>query len=68
MSQHRSGVATDLLARAIVIVLFSLMSVNLFADFRRTGHLTGLLLLASESLVVALTIVRRRSSLVARRS
>ena len=27
----------------------------------RTGHVTGLLLLASESLVVVLTIVRRRA-------
>jgi protein-S-isoprenylcysteine O-methyltransferase Ste14 len=61
-----SGVVTDLVARAIVIVLFSLMSANLFSDFLRTGHLTGLLLLASESLVVALTIVRRRTSLVDR--
>jgi protein-S-isoprenylcysteine O-methyltransferase Ste14 len=60
------GVATDLLARAIVIVLFSLMSANLFSDFLRTGHVTGLLLLASESLVVVLTIVRRRTSLVDR--
>jgi len=61
-----SGVVTDLVARAIVIVLFSLMSANLFADFLRTGHVTGLLLLASESLVVVLTIVRRRTSLVDR--
>ena len=57
---------TDLLARAIVIVLFSLLSVNLLGDFLRTGHLTGLLLLASESLVVVLTIVRRRTHLVDR--
>lgn len=49
-----------------MIVLFSLMSANLFADFLRTGHVTGLLLLASESLVVVLTIVRRRTSLVDR--
>ena len=41
-------------------MLFALLSVNLFADFMRTGHVTGLLLLASESLVVVLTIVRRR--------
>jgi protein-S-isoprenylcysteine O-methyltransferase Ste14 len=61
-----SGVITDLAARAIVILLFSLMSANLFADFLRTGHVTGLLLLASESLVVVLTIVRRRTSLVDR--
>jgi protein-S-isoprenylcysteine O-methyltransferase Ste14 len=61
-----TGMVTDLVARAIVIVLFSLMSVNLFNDFLRTGHVTGLLLLASELLVVVLTIVRRRTSLVDR--
>jgi protein-S-isoprenylcysteine O-methyltransferase Ste14 len=53
-------------ARAIVIVLFSLMTANLLGEFLRTGHLTGLLLLASESLVVVLTIVRRRTALVDR--
>ncbi len=61
-----SSVATDLVARAIVIVLFSLLSVNLLGDFLRTGHVTGLLLLASESLVVLLTMVRRRTDLVDR--
>jgi protein-S-isoprenylcysteine O-methyltransferase Ste14 len=61
-----SGVATDLVARAVVIALFSLMSVNLLGDFLRTGHVTGLMLLASESLVVVLTIVRRRTTLVDR--
>jgi protein-S-isoprenylcysteine O-methyltransferase Ste14 len=61
-----SSVVTDLLARAVVIMLFSLMSANLLAEFVRTGHLTGLLLLASESLVVVLTIVRRRTALVDR--
>ena len=68
MSSDRlaSGVVTDLLARATVIVLFSLMSVNLLGDFLRTGHITGLLLLASESLVVVLTLVRRRPQFVDR--
>jgi protein-S-isoprenylcysteine O-methyltransferase Ste14 len=61
-----SGVATDLVARAVVIVLFSLLSYNLFGEFLRTGHVTGLLLLASESLVVVLTIVRRRTKLIDR--
>jgi protein-S-isoprenylcysteine O-methyltransferase Ste14 len=61
-----SGVVSDLVARVIVITLFSLMSANLFSDYQRTGHVTGLLLLASESLVVVLTIVRRRTSLVDR--
>lgn len=56
----------DLVARAFVAGLFALMSVNLFGDFMRTGHVTGLLLLASESLVVVLTIVRRRTNLTDR--
>lgn len=61
-----SGIVRDLLARAVVIVLFSLLCVNLFGDFQRTGHVTGLLLLASESLVVVLTMVRRRTQLIDR--
>ena len=51
-----------------MIVLFSLMSANLFDDYLRTGHVTGLLLLGSEALVVVLTIVRRRTTLVDRSS
>lgn len=61
-----SEVVTDLLARAMVGGLFALLSVNLLADFLRTGRVTGLLLLGSESLVVVLTIVRRRARLVDR--
>jgi len=60
------GVVTDLLARAIVIVLFTFLSLSFLRDFTQTGHITGLLLLASESLVVVLTIVRRRTQLVDR--
>ena len=61
-----SGVVSDLVARAIVIVLFSLMSANLLSDYLQTGHVTGLMLLVSEALVVVLTIIRRRTSLVDR--
>ena len=49
----------DLVARAAVVVLFSLMAVRFGADFLATGRLNGLLLLVSEGLVVALTVVRR---------
>ena len=56
----------DIVARVFVAGLFAMMSVNLFGDFMRTGHITGLLLLASESLVVVLTIVRRRANLTDR--
>jgi protein-S-isoprenylcysteine O-methyltransferase Ste14 len=60
------SVWSDLIARAVVIVLFSLMSINLLGDFQQTGHLTGLLLLASEALVVVLTLIRRRTGIVDR--
>ena len=40
----------------MIVMLFTLLSINLFGDFMRTGHVTGLLLLASESLVVVLTV------------
>lgn len=58
--------ATDLLARATVVSLFTLLSVNILANFMRTGQVTGLLLLAGESLVVVLTIARRRARSVDR--
>jgi protein-S-isoprenylcysteine O-methyltransferase Ste14 len=57
---------TDLLARAVIGGLFTLLSINLFADFMRTGRVTGLLLVAGESLVVVLTIARRRAIVVDR--
>jgi protein-S-isoprenylcysteine O-methyltransferase Ste14 len=61
----REGLS-DLLARATIVSLFTLLSVNLLADYMRTGRVTGLMLLAGESLVVVLTIVRRRAQLVDR--
>ena len=57
---------TDLFARAMVGTLFTMLSVNILADFMRTGRLTGLLLLTSEMLVVVLTIMRRRATFVNR--
>lgn len=59
-------VFNDLLGRAVIAVLFTLLSINLFADFMRTGRVTGLLLLVGESLVVVLTIARRRAITVDR--
>ena len=49
----------DLLARATIIVLFSMMCVRFASDFFETGRITGLFLLLSEAIVVALTLVRR---------
>lgn len=51
--------AADLTARAAIIVLFSIMAIRFGADFINTGRLTGLFLLASEALVVVLTVMRR---------
>ena len=53
-------------ARILVITLFSFMAVRLGADFLATGRLTGLLLLASEALVVVLTVLRRAPAAVDR--
>jgi protein-S-isoprenylcysteine O-methyltransferase Ste14 len=54
-----SPATRDLMARASIGALFTLLSINLLGDYLRTGHVTGLLLLVGESLVVVLTIVRR---------
>ena len=59
-------VLADTLAKLIVVVLFSALAYRLANDWLVTGHVTGLLLLASESLVVAFTLVRRSASTVDR--
>jgi len=61
-----SPAVSDLIARASIGALFSLLSINIFTDFVRTGHVTGLLLLVGESLVVVLTILRRPTNIVDR--
>jgi protein-S-isoprenylcysteine O-methyltransferase Ste14 len=66
MRMPKHDVMGDLIARTFVGALFVLLSVNLWNDFLRTGRLTGLLFLASEALVVVLTIVRRRAQVVDR--
>ena len=55
---------TDLLARMLVGLLFLFLSINLLREFLQTGHITGLLMLTSEAIVVVLTIVRRRAKAV----
>jgi protein-S-isoprenylcysteine O-methyltransferase Ste14 len=57
---------TDFLSRLCVGVLFLFLTINLLNEFVRTGRVTGLLLVVSESLVVVLTIVRRHARLVDR--
>lgn len=56
----------DRVARILIVALFSFMAVRLGADFLATGRLTGLLLLASEALVVVYTVVRRAPAVVDR--
>ena len=56
----------DSAARLVIIGLFSFMAVRIGANFLETGRLTGLLLLASEALVVVLTVFRRAPLVVDR--
>ena len=49
----------DLVGKAAIVALFTMMAVRLGIDFLETGRLTGLLLVASEALVVVLTLFRR---------
>ena len=58
--------AADLTARVVVVALFTLLAIRIAGDFLETGRLTGLLLLASETLVVILTVMRRSSSIIDR--
>lgn len=56
----------ELGAKVFILTLFSLMVAGIAKDCAETGHVTGLLLLASEALVVALTLVRRSAGTVDR--
>jgi len=56
----------ETVSRVVIIVLFSFMAVRFGADFMQTGRLTNLLLLISEMLVVALTVLRRVAASVDR--
>jgi len=65
-AKYNHRMLTDLMSRAMIVVLFTIFSMNLFGDFMRSGHVTSLLVLAGESLVVILTIFRRKAQLVDR--
>jgi len=65
-SRFSREASADLLAKALVVALFTLLSVNLVSAYLQTRRATGLLLLVSESLVVVLTVVRRRARIVDR--
>jgi protein-S-isoprenylcysteine O-methyltransferase Ste14 len=66
MSRSAREAFGDIGSRLLIGTLFVLLSVRLWQDFVKTGHITGLLFLVSEALVVVLTIVRRRAQLVDR--
>lgn len=55
----RQADAGEFAARAAIVVLFTLMAYRIGVNYLETGRLTGLLLLASEALVVVLTVFRR---------
>ncbi|HEY7056445.1 MAG TPA: methyltransferase [Vicinamibacterales bacterium] len=57
---------SELISKVIIVTLFSGMAVRLADDYMATGRITGLLLLASESLVVVLTMFRRSAEAVDR--
>jgi protein-S-isoprenylcysteine O-methyltransferase Ste14 len=59
MERLARSAAADWGARLIVAAMFAALTVNIWAEFRQTGHITGLMLLASEALVVILTLARR---------
>jgi len=58
--------ASDFMGRAAISAWFVVFAVQVGAEFLRTGHLTGLLLLVSELLVVVLTVMRRPAVIVDR--
>ena len=66
MKEDRYRSIRELLARATICALFTLLSVNILRGYQQTHQVTGLLLLVSEFLVVVLTFVRRRANLVDR--
>ena len=58
-TRRRGDRVADLGGRAVIVVLFTLLTIAITADFLATGRSTGLLLLGSEALVVVFTVVRR---------
>src|SRR5918996_1191969 len=58
--------ASEFAARAFVSGLLVVFATRIGAEFVRTGHITGLLLLVSELLVLVMTITRRRAGTIDR--
>jgi hypothetical protein len=56
----------EILSRMVIVAMFTILAVRLGMDFAATRRFTGLLLLASEALVVVLTVFRRPTGAVDR--
>jgi protein-S-isoprenylcysteine O-methyltransferase Ste14 len=61
------GRTVDILARVSVASLLSFACITFWGEFQRTGKWTPLLWMASEGLVAALIVLRRRSTSLSRR-
>jgi len=65
--QARPHVFTgERISKVIIVTLFSAMAVRIARDAAMTRHVTGLLLLVSEALVVVFTMIRRPAGVVDR--
>ena len=62
----RHRLTGELVSKIFTATMFSWLALRLARDAVQTGHVTGLLLLVSESLVVALTLIRRPAGAVDR--
>ena len=60
-ARRRGDRLADFAGRATIVSLFTTFVVAILGDVARTGHLTGLLLVPSEGLVVVLTLFRRNA-------
>ena len=66
VTSRRSLESAEILSRVAIVVMFTVLAVRIGLDFAETRRATGLLLLASEALVVVLTVFRRPTGIVDR--
>lgn len=60
-ARRREDRIADFIGRAVVASMFTVFVTAILMDFGKTGHVTGLLLVVSEGLVVVLTLMRRNA-------
>jgi protein-S-isoprenylcysteine O-methyltransferase Ste14 len=56
----------DLASKMAIVTLFSALAIRLARNAAASGHITGILMLASEALVVVFTVFRRPAAMVDR--